>query len=60
MLSELSFFLTLVQLLSWQMAVVIICNFVFSVEAVAMASGSFWNCHALSFLKYNNPLFFPV
>lgn len=61
MLLGLGFFLILVQLLWWQMAVVIICNVVFMVEAVAMARGSYWNCHALHFLKYNNSLlFFPI
>lgn len=47
------------QLCSWQMAVVMICNLVLNVEAVTIASGSYWNCHALHFLKYS-PLFFPV
>lgn len=41
------------------MAVVIICNLVFNVKGTVIASGSYWNCHALDFLRYNL-LPFPV
>lgn len=41
------------------MAGMVICNLVFNVKVMVIASGSYWNCHALDFLRYN-PLPFPV